>query len=60
METNISSMCLPVGTPEEYALFTFFRTEGVAHELDAGKKGGGDVSGAGSTVLLSLCCRLLI
>ena len=51
---------LPVGTPEGRALFTFFRTEGVAHELDAGKKGGGDVSGAGGTVALSLWCHCVV
>ena len=55
---------------EGCALFTFFRTEGVAHELNAGKKGGGDVSGAGEgqgrvrgragTVALSLWCRCVV
>ena len=49
-----------MGTPEGCALFTFFRTEGVAHELDAGKKGGGDVSGAGGTVALSLWCHCVV
>ena len=57
--SNCSCCCcrLPVGTPERCALFTFFRTEGVAHELDVGKKGGRDVSGAGGTVALSLWSR---